>query len=371
LTASCFGVFRKNATPVKKGGVYVYGFKTNPKIEEVHMKKYIIQPGQKGTSALELREMTAQDLKPSEVCVRVHAASLNYRDLVTVKRGVSQELIPLSDGAGVIEEVGKAVNRLKKGDRVVGLFFPLWQAGKIDAYKSSIARGGAPTDGMLAEYVYGHEDGFIKFPEHLSFEEASTLPCAGLTAWNALIVQGNLKSGDTIVILGTGGVALFALQLAKNIGARVIILSSQDEKLEKVRKMGADELINYKKNPDWDKLVMEKTSGIGADLILELGGAGTLERSMASAKIKGRISLVGILTGIEGQINPMAILRKSLAVNGIYVGSREMQEDLHKTLEINRTHPVIDREFKFDRAKEAYEYMQSGRHFGKIVIQVG
>jgi NADPH:quinone reductase-like Zn-dependent oxidoreductase len=334
------------------------------------MKKYIIQPGQKGISALDPQEMTSQKLKPSEVCVRVHAASLNYRDLVTVKRGVSQELIPLSDGAGVIEEVGDAVKRLKKGDRVVGLFFPLWQGGNIDVTKSSIARGGTPTDGMLAQTVYGHEDGFIKFPHHLSYEEASTLPCAGLTAWNALMVQGKLKSGDTIVILGTGGVALFALQLAKNLGARVILLSGKDEKLEKARQMGADELINYKKNPDWDELVMEKTSGVGADLVLELGGAGTLARSMASVKINGRISLVGILTGIDGQINPMPILRKSLSVNGIYVGSREMQEDLHCALEINGIHPVIDRVFKFDQTKEAYEYLQSGQHLGKIVIRV-
>ena len=281
------------------------------------MKKYIIQPGVKGIDALQQQEQASQDLKPFEVRMRVHAVSVNYRDLVTVKRGVKQELMPLSDGAGVIEEVGQAVQRLKKGDRVTGLFFPLWQAGNIDAYKSSIARGGVPSDGMLAHYAYGHEDGFIKFPEHLSYAEASTLPCAGLTAWNALIAQGKLKSGDTIVILGTGGVALFALQLAKNLGARVILLSSQDEKLEKARKMGADELINYTKNPDWDKLVIEKTAGVGADLILELGGAGTLERSMSSAKIKGRISLVGILTGIEGQISPMPILRKSLAVNGI------------------------------------------------------
>jgi NADPH:quinone reductase-like Zn-dependent oxidoreductase len=334
------------------------------------MKKYIVQPGQKGAGALALQEMTSQKLKPSEVCVRMHAASLNYRDLVTVKRGVSQEIIPLSDGAGVIEEVGEAVKRLKKGDRVTGLFFPLWQGGNIDAYKSSIARGGGPTDGVLAHYVYGHEDGFIKFPDYLSYPEASTLPCAGLTAWNALMVQGKLKPGDTIVIMGTGGVALFSLQLAKNIGARVILLSSKDDKLEKARQMGADELINYTKNPEWEELVLEKTSGVGADLVLELGGAGTLVRSMVSVKINGRISMVGILTGVEGQINPMPIIRKSLVVNGIYVGSREMQEDLHAALEASGIRPVVDREFKFDQAKEAYEYMQSGQHFGKIVIQV-
>jgi NADPH:quinone reductase-like Zn-dependent oxidoreductase len=361
---------QKNATPARLGGVAIYGCKIKPIREEVHMKKYIVQPDQKGLGALDLQEMTSQELKPSDVCVRVHAASLNYRDLVTVKRGVSQKLIPLSDGAGVVEEVGEAVKRLKKGDRVVGLFFPLWQGGNLDTYKSSIARGGAPTDGVLAQYVYGHEDGFIKFPDHFSYEEASTLPCAGLTAWNALMVQGKLKSGDTIVIQGTGGVALFALQLAKNIGARVILLSSKDEKLEKARQMGADELINYQTNPDWDKLVMEKTAGVGADLVLELGGAGTLVRSMASVKINGHISMVGILTGVEGQINPMPIIRKSLAVNGIYVGSREMQEDFHAALETSGIHPVVDREFKFDQAKEAYEYMQSGKHFGKIVIRV-
>jgi len=334
------------------------------------MKKYIIQPGKKGTSALDFQEMTSQKLNPFDVCVRMHATSLNYRDLITVKRGVNQELIPLSDGAGVVEEVGEAVRRLKKGDRVTGLFFPLWQGGNIDAYKSSIARGGAPTDGVLAHYVYGHEDGFIKFPDYLSYSEAATLPCAGLTAWNALIVRGKLKPGDTVVIMGTGGVALFALQLAKNIGARVILLSSKDDKLEKARQMGADELINYTKNPDWEKLVLEKTSGVGADLVLELGGAGTLARSMASVKINGRISMVGILTGVEGQINPMPIIRKSLVINGIYVGSREMQEDFHAALESSGIHPVIDREFKFDQAKEAYEYQQSGQHFGKIVIKV-
>jgi NADPH:quinone reductase-like Zn-dependent oxidoreductase len=360
----------KNATRASRVALSFTSLTFSQFSQEAHMKKYIVQPGQKGLSALGQQEMALQDLNPSDVCVRVQAASLNYRDLITVKRGVSQEIIPLSDGAGVVEEVGDAVKRLKKGDRVTGLFFPLWQGGGIDAYKSSIARGGAPTDGMLAHYVYGHEDGFIKFPDHLSFAEASTLPCAGLTAWNALMVQGKLKSGDTIVIMGTGGVALYALQLAKNAGARSILLSSKDEKLEKARQMGADELINYTKNPDWEELVIEKTAGVGADLVLELGGAGTLGKSMTAVKIKGRISLVGILTGVEGQINPMSILRKSLSVNGIYVGSREMQEDLHRALETSGIHPVIDREFEFDQAKEAFEYQQSGQHLGKIVIRV-
>jgi NADPH:quinone reductase-like Zn-dependent oxidoreductase len=334
------------------------------------MRKYIIKPGEKGIDALHVQEMSPRPLKPLEVSVRVHAASLNYRDLINVSRGVAKELIPLSDGAGVVEEVGKEVTRLKKGDRVLGLFFPLWQSGEIDVNKFSFARGGAPVDGMLAQLVYGHEESFLKFPEYLSYEEASTLPCAGLTAWNALVVQGRLKPGETLVILGTGGVGIFGLQLAKNLGARVVMLSSKDEKLEKAKKMGADELINYQKNPNWEEVVMEKTSKIGADLVLELGGIGTLARSMAAARVSGRISMVGVLTGSEGQVNPLPIIRKSLSVNGIYVGSCDMLKDLHNALEVSRIKPVIDRVFEFDRAKEAYDYMKSGQHFGKIVIRL-
>jgi NADPH:quinone reductase-like Zn-dependent oxidoreductase len=334
------------------------------------MKKYILNPGEKGINALHVRDMSSRQLKSDEVCVRVQAVSLNYRDLINVNRGVEQELIPLSDGAGEIEAVGSEVTDFKAGDRVVGLFFPLWQSGDIDAAKFSTARGGTPTDGMLARYVYGPADSFLKFPDHLSYEEASTLPCAGLTAWNALVVQGELKSGQTIVIMGTGGVALFALQLSKTIGARAILISSTDEKLQKARRMGADELINYTNTPNWEGAVLEKTSQIGADLILELGGGGTLARSMESAKINGRISLVGVLTGFDGQVNPLPILRKSLSVKGIYVGSGDMQKQFHAALEQNTIHPVIDRTFNFDQVKEAYEYLQSGQHFGKIVVQL-
>ena len=334
------------------------------------MKKYIIKPGEKGIDALQIQELASHPVAPREVCVRVHAVSLNYRDLITVNMGVKEELIPLSDGAGEVEEVGQDVTHLKKGDRVAGLFFPLWQSGDIDARKFAVARGGSPTDGMLAQWVYGAEDSFVKIPDYLTYEEASTLPCAGLTAWNALVVRGKLKAGETVVIQGTGGVALFALQLAKTIGARAIVLSSDDEKLNKAGHMGADEMINYTTNPDWEKSVNEKTNHTGADLILELGGGGTLARSMEAARISGRISLVGVLTGFDGQVNPLAILRKSLAVNGIYVGSRAMQEQFHRALEVNNIHPVVDRIFKFDQAKEAYAFLQSARHYGKIVIEM-
>jgi NADPH:quinone reductase-like Zn-dependent oxidoreductase len=334
------------------------------------MNKYVIKAGAKGIDALHVQETTPRQPAPREVRVRVQAASLNYRDLVTVNTGVSRELVPLSDGAGVVEDVGAEVVDLKKGDRVVGLFFPLWHSGNIDARKFATARGGGSTDGMLAHYVCGLAESFLKFPDCLSLEEASTLPCAGLTAWHALAVRGKLQTGETIVIQGTGGVALFGLQLAKIIGARVIMLSSDDDKLDKAAKMGADELINYKKNQHWEKLVKEKTSQIGADLVLELGGGGTLAKSIEAVKIGGRISLVGVLTGFEGQINPLPIMRKSLTVNGIYVGSRDMQQQFHRALEVNEIHPVIDRVFKFDQVKEAYAFMQSARHFGKIVIDL-
>ena len=334
------------------------------------MKKVVIKPGKSGLDAIHVEEMMPRDLNPNEVRVRVRATSLNYKDILMVKRGIPQELIPLSDGAGIVEEVGPAVTRLKPNDRVIGLFFPLWQSGGIDSYKFSSVRGSVPTDGMLAQMVIGHEDGFVKFPEHLSYEEAATLPCAGVTAWNALIVRGQLKPGKTVVILGTGGVALFGLQLAKISGAKVIMLSSSDEKLQKAKQMGADELINYKLNPNWEKLVLEKTAQVGADLILELGGLGTLPRSMAATKINGRISMVGVLTGTEGQVDPMPILRKTLSVNGIYVGSKDMQIQLHRSLEVNKIHPVIDRIFPMEKVREAYAYMQSGKHFGKIVIQL-
>jgi NADPH:quinone reductase-like Zn-dependent oxidoreductase len=337
---------------------------------EVDMNRYVIKPGEKGIDALHVQETAPRQLASREVSVRVQAASINYRDLITVNTGVSRELVPLSDGAGVVEDVGAEVVDLKKGDRVVGLFFPLWQSGNIDAHKFAVSRGGGSTDGMLAHYVYGLEESFLKFPDYLTFEEASTLPCAGLTAWHALAVRGKLQTGESIVIQGTGGVALFGLQLAKTMGARVILLSSDDDKLDKAAKMGADELINYKKNPHWEKPVREKTSQAGADLVLELGGGGTLARSIEAVKIGGRISMVGVLTGFEGQINPLPIMRKSLTVNGIYVGSRDMQKQFHRALEVNKIHPAIDRVFKFDQAKEAFTFVQSARHFGKIVIDL-
>lgn len=334
------------------------------------MKKAVIVPGQTGTSALSLREMKPRKPDVNEVRIKVHAASLNFKDIVTIRRGVRRELIPLSDGAGVVEEVGEQVTDLKPGDRVVGLFFPLWQCGTIDERKFSFVRGSVPVDGMLAQSVTGHENGFIKFPDYLSYEEAATLPCAAVTAWNALIVTGQLKPGETLLILGTGGVAIFALQLAKKAGAKAIVLSSSDEKLQRARELGADEGINYKQYPDWEHIVLGKTNGRGVDVVLELGGVGTFAKSMASAKINGRISMVGVLTGTEGSVNPMPIIRKSLTVNGIYVGSSEMHNQLHNYIEVNKISPIIDRVYSIDEVHHSLEYMQKGNHFGKIVLNL-
>jgi NADPH:quinone reductase-like Zn-dependent oxidoreductase len=330
--------------------------------------QYILEPGSK---TLSRRDIEDRPLEPDEVRVRMKAASLNYRDLITLdSRGVEAPLVPLSDGAGEVIETGSKVTSLQAGDRVVGLFFPTWLDGAIDAVKFTRARGGGTEHGMLSQTVTGTASSFLRFPDYLSFEEAATLPCAGLTAWNALFEHGGLRAGEVLVIQGTGGVALYALQLAKAAGARVIILSSSDEKLARARAMGADEGVNYRQMPDWEKAVLDLTNGVGADLILELGGGGTMAKSIAAVRIHGRISLVGVLTGFDSEINPLPILGKSLCVNGIYVGSAAMQKRFHAALAQNKIKPEIDKVFPFDQAPDSYAYQRSARHFGKIVISI-
>ncbi len=324
-----------------------------------------------GIEALALMERPDPRPGPCEVLVRVRASSVNYRDLSTVEDPVSRNLayprIPNSDGAGEVVEVGEAVTRFKPGDRVAATFFQRWIDGEITQDAMASALGGA-LDGMLAEYVVLHQDGLASVPEHLSNLEAATLPCAALTAWNSLVEQGNVKSGDTVLLLGTGGVSIFALQFATLLGARVIITSSSDEKLSHAKSLGAWETINYRQTPDWDQAVLDLTAGRGVDHSVEVGGAGTLAKSVAATRVAGSIGLIGVLT--HGELNPTLIMRKSIRLQGIYVGSRRMFEDMNRAIAQHRLRPVIYRTYPFEEGREAYRAMRQAQHFGKLVIEI-
>ena len=308
-----------------------------------------------------------------QIIVKVRAASLNYRDLIVMQGAYGKvllPLIPLSDGAGEVVAVGDGVTRWQPGDRIAGTFFSDWLAGPVTAESTKTALGGGSTNGMLAEFVALSEHGAVRIPEHLSFEEAATLPCAAVTAWNSLVDQGRLKAGETVVLLGTGGVSLFGLQIAKLHGARAIITSSSDEKLARATTLGADATINYRTTPDWEKKVIELTGGLGADHVLEVGGAGTFAKSLRATRVGGHIALIGVLAGVASELRVTDILMKSLRVNGIYVGSREMFESLIRAVTQHTLKPVIDRVFPFADARAAYEHLQSGKHFGKVVISI-
>jgi NADPH:quinone reductase-like Zn-dependent oxidoreductase len=280
-----------------------------------------------------------------------------------------QVIVPLSDGAGEVVAVGDGVTRVQAGDRVAGIFMQKFLSGELTPEKANSALGGA-IDGVLAEYVLLDEQGVVQIPAHLSYEEAATLPCAAVTAWNALIVEGQLKAGETVLLLGTGGVSLFALQFAKTMGARVIITSSSDEKLERAQSLGVDAGINYKTTPNWEEKVWQLTDGRGVDHVVEVGGSATLSQSLRAVRYGGKVELIGVLTGMAGDVSTVSILHKHVRVQGIYVGSRDMFEDMNRAIALQKIHPVVDRVFPFYQAKEALAYLESGNHFGKIVITV-
>lgn len=338
---------------------------------DAKVKSYEID-GAFGIDELKVSEKPATALGPNQVRLKMHAASLNYRDLMMIKGQYNPKLpfplVPLSDGAGEVIEIGNEVSRVKIGDRVAGTFFQKWLSGPHGPEYGKSALGGA-INGVLANQVVLHEDGMVHIPEYLSYEEASTFPCAAVTAWHALISSGGIKPGDTVLTMGTGGVSLFALEFARMNGARIIITSSSDEKLERAKALGAHEVINYKTHPDWEKKVLELTNKVGANHVVELGGAGTLERSMKSVIVGGQISLIGVLTG-GGEINPMPILMKNIRMQGIFVGSREMFEQMLKAMTLHKSKPIIDRVFNFDQVTDALKHMESGAHFGKIVIKI-
>ncbi|MDF1791327.1 MAG: NAD(P)-dependent alcohol dehydrogenase [Thalassobaculaceae bacterium] len=322
-----------------------------------------------GIDALTLADVATPEPGPGEVRVKIAASSVNFRDLMTVKdpkaRNLPYPRVPNSDGAGTITAVGSGVTGLKVGDRVASCFFQDWPAGPCSVDAMNSALGGA-LDGVLAEEVVLKAGGVIPVPDHFTLEQAATLPCAALTAWHALVEVGKVKAGDTVLLLGTGGVSIFALQFAKLMGARVILTSSSDEKLERAKALGADETVNYRRTPDWQDAVSDLTGGVGADVTVEVGGAGTLTRSIAATRVGGTIGLIGVLTG--GEINPTLIMRKSLAVQGIYVGSYKMFTDMNAAISLHKLEPVIDTTFAFDDAKSAYRAMEAAGHFGKIVI---
>jgi NADPH:quinone reductase-like Zn-dependent oxidoreductase len=310
---------------------------------------------------------------PGQVLIKMKAFSLNYRDLMVVMGTYNPRMrlpcVPLSDGAGEVVSIGDGVTRVKPGDRVAPIFMPKWIEGEPTVEKGKSALGAA-VDGILQEYVAISEDGVVRLPEHLSYEEGATLPCAAVTAWHALISEGELKPGDTVLVQGTGGVSIFALQLASMLGARVIVTSSSDEKLRRAINLGAAEGINYKTTPDWDKRVIELTHGLGVDHVVEVGGAGTLNKSLKAVRMDGRISLIGALSGGSGDISTVLILMKNVRLQGIFVGSRDMFEAMNRAISERKLKPVIDRVFAFDQACEALKYMATGAHFGKICISV-
>jgi NADPH:quinone reductase-like Zn-dependent oxidoreductase len=310
---------------------------------------------------------------PFEVLLRVRACSLNYRDLMMLRGHYNPRLrmprVPLSDGAGEVAAVGPGVSRVKVGDRVAGIFMQKWVCGELTDTKARSALADS-IDGMLAEYVVLNEDGVVAVPENLSDEEAATLPCAAVTAWHGLITEGQVKAGDSVLVQGTGGVSLFALQFARLSGARVVITSSSDDKLRRARELGAAETINYKATPEWADRVRELTGGRGVDHVVEVGGAGTLGQSLKAVRLGGRISLIGVLSGATGQVNPLPVLMKGVRVQGIFVGSREMFEAMNRAIALHQLRPVVDRVFPFAEAVEAYRYLESAAHFGKIVIRV-
>lgn len=325
-----------------------------------------------GVDALTLADRPVPQPGPGRLRVRIRASSINYRDLLTVESPAARNLpyprVPNSDGAGEVTAVGEGVTRFRPGDRVASCFFQRWNDGGITPDGMASALGGA-LDGVLAEEVVLAEDGAVAVPEGLDYRQAATLPCAALTAWHALVEKGRVKAGETVLLLGTGGVSIFALQFAVMHGARAIVVSSSDAKRKRVEALGAWRTVNYREDPEWHRAVRGLTGGAGVDHVIEVGGAGTFERSVEATRVGGHVALIGVLAG--GAVNPTAVMRKSLAVNGIYVGSRAMFEAMNRALAAAGTQPVIDRTYPFGDARSAFRDMRAAGHFGKLVIDVG
>ncbi len=338
------------------------------------MRAYEITHGS-GSDAIAIVDRAVPTPGPGQIVIDVKACSLNYRDLLVIKGtyaadGKKTGVVPLSDGAGIVSAVGPGVSSLMVGDRVAAAFMPTYLSGQLTPQKQAEALGGE-VDGMLAEKVVLPASGVVKIPGHLSFEEASTLPCAAVTAWYAQFVGGNVKPGQTVLLLGTGGVSIFALQFARLAGARVILTSSDDAKLARAAALGADLTINYRTNPEWQREVVRLTDGRGADHAVEVGGPGTLNKTLEAVRYAGSISLMGVLTGLADAVATGLILTKNIKIQGTYVGSVELFEDMNRAIALHNLKPVIDRVFPLEKARDALAHLESGRHFGKVVVSVG
>ena len=337
------------------------------------MKCFELQ-GPDGFDALRLVDRPVPQAGTGEVLVRLKAATLNYRDLLTVKGGYGSRqkfpLVPVSDGVGVVEQVGSGVKQFAAGDRVIGSFFESWLSGEPSEAKMQAALGGA-VDGVLAEYRVFPAHALVKTPPHLSDVEAASLPCAGLTAWSAVVKLGGIRPGQTVLTQGSGGVSLFALQFAKMSGARVIATSSSDAKIERLKALGADVTINYKSTPDWGKKARELT-GHGVDLLVEVGGVGTLNESIRATRIGGTIAFIGVLAGPPPANSrlPLMVMQQQ-RLQGVTVGSVEDLKAMCNAIAAHEMKPVIDRTFAFDQVKDAFAHMASGAHFGKVAIAIG
>lgn len=325
-----------------------------------------------GINAIEQIQREIPSPKDDEILVKMKACSLNYRDILITMGGYvrndARPIIPLSDGAGEVVKVGSSVSDFQFGDRVIGNFFQSWQTGKIDDDGLNSAMGGS-IDGVLCDYFILKANCSVKIPDYLSYTEAATLPCAATTAWHALVSVGEIKADHTILLLGTGGVSIFGLQIAKAMGATTIITSSSDEKLARASALGADHVINYKSHPNWEEEVLNITDGKGVDNVLEVGGAGTFEKSSACVKPNGTVSVIGILTGLESPSMSLMTIFNLLRVQGIYVGSTEMLRQLTSSMETHKIQPQVDKVFSFSQAKEGYQWMAQAKHFGKVVIE--
>jgi NADPH:quinone reductase-like Zn-dependent oxidoreductase len=310
---------------------------------------------------------------PGEVLLKMKAASLNYRDLLIAEDRYGGRfklpLVPLSDGCGVVEEVGEGVTRVAKGDRVAPIFFQKWLTGEANL-EGLVTSMGGPLDGCWQEYRVLSEQGVVKAPDHLSHAQVATLPCAALTAWRAIVTEGGIKAGDTILLQGTGGVSIFALQFAKAAGAEVIITSSSDEKLARAKALGADHVINYRETPETSKRVREITGWRGVDQVVEVGGAETLKEALKSIRLGGRISIIGNVSGNTADLRIGAVIATRVIMQGISVGSRDDFEAMNRAIALHKIDPVVDTVLPFDAGREAFDHMAAGKHFGKICIDL-